>query len=419
MANQSALQNSTVNLNGGALTFDPVVAGNAFTFGGLTGSGDLALLNNNGQPIILTVGNNGSSNTYSGKLSGVLGGLTLGGITPLTFTLSGANTYTGPTTLKNGTLSLGSAGALGMTSTISFTGGTLQFTTANTTDYSSQFSSIGLGSYRIDTNGQNVTFASSLNDPNASLTKLGAGTLKLSAANAFTGQTTVNAGTLDVANQLALQNSLVNLNGGAVIFDSVAGTAFNFGGLTGNGNLTLANNAASPAPTTLSVGNSNAVTTYTGVLSGAGALTVTGTGTLTVTGANTYTGATNVSSGTLQVGNGATGNLLGTSGITVASGGTLILDLPAGTTFSTNIDDKGQINTTGATGTNDFTLADVISDTGSLTATGTNTVTVTGANTYSGGTTVSSGTLQLGNGVAAGATLGHWECDDKYRQRHS
>ncbi len=57
--------------------------------------------------------------------------------------------------------------------------------------------------------------------------------------------------------------------------------------------------------------------------------------------------------------------------------------------------------------TNNFTVANLISGTGSLIQSGTGTTTLTAANTYSGPTTVSAGTLKDGiaNALPTGTTL--------------
>ena len=69
---------------------------------GLAGAQDLALTNAGAGPVALTVGGNGANTTYSGVLSGT--GSTLTKVGAGTLTLSGANTYTGGTTVSAGTL---------------------------------------------------------------------------------------------------------------------------------------------------------------------------------------------------------------------------------------------------------------------------------------------------------------------------
>ena len=103
----------------------------------------------------------------------------------------------------------GSAGALGSTGTLSFSGGTLQYSAANQTDYSPRFSSAASQTYSVDTNGQNVTFATGLTGSDGNLIKFGPGTLTLSGANTYTGSTVVNAGTLAVTGSVAGANFYV------------------------------------------------------------------------------------------------------------------------------------------------------------------------------------------------------------------
>ena len=405
----NALQNSTVSLNGGTVVFDMAVGGNAFTFGGLTGGGNLALVNNAAPAtaITLTVGNNGTSNTYFGVLSGA-GNLNVAGSGILT--LTGANTYTGTTTLSGGELSLGSAGALGgigSMQNIFFGGGALQFTGANTTDYSGNFSPANNQAYKIDTNNQNVTFAHALNSTGGTLTKIGAGQLKLSAplGNDYDGSHDHQRGDArSRQSRNAVHNSTVSLSGGTLAFESsVSPSAFTLGGLAGSGNLTLANNAASPVAVALTVGNNNSSNNYSGVLSGPGSLTVTGSGVFTLMGANTFTGATNVNAGTLDLKN---PNALQSSAVSL-NGGAVVFDMAVGGNAFTFGGLTGSGNLTlvnNATPTavpitltvggnnSSNTYSGALSGAGNLTVTGAGAFTLTGANTYTGGTTVS-GTL--------------------------
>ena len=147
------------------------------------------------------------------------------------------------------------------------------------------------------------------------LVKLGSGTLCLSGANTFSGDTAIPVGTLVVGNALALQNSTLNYTIGTVKFDAGA-TAYTFGGLAGTQNIGLTNTAGTAL--TLTVGGNGHNTTYSGTLSKTGAsLVKVGSGTLTLSGANTYDGVTTVSNGILNVNGSVAGS------VTVVSGGGL------------------------------------------------------------------------------------------------
>ena len=75
----------------------------------------------------------------------------------------------------------------------------------------------------------------------------GAGVTTLGGADTYSGSTTVSAGTLDLSNGLALQNSTLTTGGTGIVFDqSVGSSAFTFGSLAGSGNLALASNAICP-----------------------------------------------------------------------------------------------------------------------------------------------------------------------------
>jgi autotransporter-associated beta strand protein len=121
----------------------------------------------------------------------------------------------------------------------------------------------------------------------------------------YGGATNVNAGTLQqsVANELPT-NTTVTLAANTT-FD-MHGLAANIGALSGSGNVSMSfsgNNG------NLTVGNNNAATTFTGVISGNGNLTKYGSGNLTLGGANTFTGATYLGqTATLTTGSGLTGS---------------------------------------------------------------------------------------------------------------
>lgn len=146
-------------------------------------------------------------------------------------TLTGTNTYTGGTTLGSlGVLALGSAGALGTTGPINFAFGVLRFSAANTTDYSARIAPYAnpnefneIAPYFLDTNGQNVTFASlsagTAATPAAGLAKIGAGTLTLSGTSAVAGYVSVDGGTLAIVESPSTTTAPVK----SVVVD---GTAF-------------------------------------------------------------------------------------------------------------------------------------------------------------------------------------------------
>ena len=229
--------------------------------------------------------------------------------------LTTAETYTGPTTITTGTLQLGNGtagnnGSLASPSILD--NAALVFAPATGTTITST-SNIG-GSGTLNVNGTGGT---------ATLTGIGT----------FTGATSVTAGTLDLKNSLALQNSAVGFTAatGAITFDSaVTSNAFTFGALTANANnnYVLQNNATTPAPITLTIGNpqTNVGSATSGVFSGSGNLTVAGfNSTLQLASASTYTGTTTITGATLNLGNGVANGSIGTTAAGVTTGGPLVL----------------------------------------------------------------------------------------------
>ena len=73
------------------------------------------------------------------------------------------------------------------------------------------------GAISIDTNGQSVAFGTALASTNTGgLTKNGAGTLALNAANLDTGTTTINGGTVILGNATAMNGNALVLNSGTL-----------------------------------------------------------------------------------------------------------------------------------------------------------------------------------------------------------
>ena len=107
LGNAWALQQSTLNASGGALTF---ASPTAATLGGLSGPGAISLTNASSAAVALSVGNDSASTTYSGTLKGP-GSLKKIGSGLLC--LTSPSTYAGGTTISGGSLQITNGGALG------------------------------------------------------------------------------------------------------------------------------------------------------------------------------------------------------------------------------------------------------------------------------------------------------------------
>ena len=424
------------NPNTGAGTTVSLNLNSAQTVGSLSGtiatpgSGtNVAQINLTGA--VLTV-NQTAANSFAGKLTGT-GGLALGSGSTQSLALSGANTYTGGTTVSAGTLTFLNTTAKPSSGTHAFAAGTtlgLGVSGTNpftSTDVDNAFSGTMTGNLSgitvtsttgvgIDTTNGDFSYNTSVaGSPTKGLAKLGANTLTLTGTNTYTGPTTINAGTLSVGTSANLGGSASNLvfNGGTL---QVTGTTLtNFSGIGHTVSFTAAKLVG------LDINNAANTFTVDQVLNQTtGGFTKAGAGMAILNQANTYTGATTVSAGTLQAGvasvTGASGAFGVNSAVTLANVAGVVLDL---NNFSTQI---GSLATGGSTGGN-VTLGSAtlttggdntttiysgaISGTGGgVTKNGTGTFTLNGAaaNTYTGATTVNGGTLIVDFANAATAT---------------
>jgi autotransporter-associated beta strand protein len=190
-----------------------------------------------------------------------------GGLTKLgagTLSLTGNNTFTGPTRISAGSLSIGNALAL-QNSTLDLDG-----SDTGTVSAIGQDSTLGglTGSRNLDmltrtlsigNNGANTTYSGTLS--NGALTKIGVGTLTLTEASTYAGATTINAGTLRMSGNGSINaSSGITINGGQLdstssvaITASVTFTSGTLGGTNWNGSL---NNLTIGANQTISPGNS-------------------------------------------------------------------------------------------------------------------------------------------------------------------
>ncbi len=251
----------------------------------------------------------------------------------------------------------------------------------------------------------------------AGITKSDLGTVILAADNTYTGITTVTGGRLQIG---------AGGTSGTILTDT-----------------TLSSGA------TLAFDRSDSVV-FGNVISGAGGLEQMGTGTLRLSGINTYTGNTDITAGSLQLGNNdPSGSIAAASNVNIGASGTLVFGWSINQSFDNRMSGTGnlvqagastltlsannpfsgtatinagstlQLGNGGASGAlagnildngqlilnrsdAGFELDQVISGTGTLSQQGTGTSILTAANTYSGGTTVTAGTLQIGNGGTMG-----------------
>ncbi len=275
--------------------------------------------------------------------------------------------------------------------------------------------------------------------------KAGAGTLRLSGNDSYSGPTLVSAGTLVAATDDALGSSAATVNSGATLTfanpNSTGSLAFNAnpvtlngGTLEASGSVTLPGQLILAADSTIDVNSSNTLD-QTGVVSGSGDLDKTWAGTLNLDTANTYSGSTTVTNGVLALYN---SEALGdTSGVKVGNTGTLALE--NGLTFSPialtlnstgnadaalfsngNAAWEGSINLTGDSNI-DVAAGGQLTLSGQITGAAANTLTIgdptgdakangvvmlTSANTYAGATIVANGTLAIDNATALGSPAG-------------
>ena len=161
------------------------------TLGGLAGSGTVDSTSGN---VTLTVGNNNASSTFSGIIQNSGGSLTLTKLGTGTLTLVGHNTYSGNTTILDGTVSVSDNNNLGAaTALLILDHGTLLQTASFTTSRL----------VRLDSGGGTMNIADGVTRVQAGivsgvgkLTKIGQGTWEPTATNTYEGGTDLLAGTL-------------------------------------------------------------------------------------------------------------------------------------------------------------------------------------------------------------------------------
>ena len=350
---------STINL-----TADATVALNSsrtvgvLKFGDTTPSNNWFLTNNSQSANILTLAtsagtpdiivNNGDAN-ISAAIAGTQG-LVING--PGSLTLSGANTYTGTTTINaNATLIASWA-----------TGGTFAPLKGSIID-----------------NGS-LTLVRNVNDTAFTGVITGTGTTTITGDGGFLNLGSPGDGVTRLSNQ-----SDLTVNIGLNLFSN----SQTVGALNGVGDIT-SNTGGALANVSISVGNNNHNGTFSGIIDDNGSdsiqLIKLGTGTQILTGNNTYTGVTVVIGGTLQIGDGVTPNANIVSNLTVIDA-SVAFAIPSAQTFPGVLTGDGAFLKTGA---------------GNLSLTGNSSL-------YNGNISINGGTLTIVNqtstdGVSVGAS---------------
>jgi fibronectin-binding autotransporter adhesin len=253
--------------------------------------------------------------------------------------------------------------------------------------------------------GLDLSGAISESDGGTTLTKTGDGPLTLSgtAANTYTGLTTVSGGTLNLnktAGVDAIGSGGLQIDYGATAALRASNQINDSAIVTVNGTFALGTSSETIAAlagggevttgsgSVLTIGGA-ADSSFIGTISGAGGFTKSGVGVLTLSGVNTYTGGTAINAGMLKI---DADNNLGDAGDITFGGGTLSFSDSFTSVRNVILSGNGTLDTDGK----DVTLTGQISGGGGLTATGAGTLTLSAVNNYTGATTIDAGsTLAL------------------------
>jgi fibronectin-binding autotransporter adhesin len=361
------------------------------------GGGNLSVVgavNNNGN--LLTVNAASGNISIDDAISGA-GGLVKNGPDALNFS-GGINSYTGTTTVNEGTLSIFNDG-------LAFAGALI----------------IGDGVGTSDT----VTLSSSTTAfaPTSDVTVNSSGRLNLAGTNTIDALV-VNGGFVGGATSVLTVNSL-SLTGGSVSVGILSGTIILNGNITTNAASNTANLHAdvdlNGATRTINVADGSATEDLEMRDISNGGIIKTGAGTLLLAGVSTFAGGVSVSAGELAFGNnagagtgtialgGATAIRADTSSRTVANAITVNGNITISGTVALTL--SGAVNLTGnrtltVNNTANTTISGIIGQNAAgrqLIKAGPGTLILSAANTFSGGLTLNEGTLAIGNAGAAGS----------------
>ncbi|MFN3536594.1 MAG: beta strand repeat-containing protein, partial [Brevundimonas sp.] len=429
------------NLYGGTLTLghdNALGASTLTTFGsvvdyadGVTVGNAIVIDSDTTQFQVLT-----GSATQAGVISESIGPRPFEKIGAGELVLAAENSWTGETTITEGTLRLGIANAIASASALTVSAdGTFDldgFSIAVGSLTGAGDVTLGSGQLRVGSDNSSTVFSGSLtatDGSGATLSKEGTGVLTLggvvtmATSGAATNMVKVNAGTLvvsgagDVTTDL-LQNFATLDNAGSVTAFSVLqnfGTTTNSGAIIGLTQTfgTFDNHGTMGQLQALSgVATNHSTGTIDGGVQNFADFVTAGVINGDISNFSTALIENQVNGRIANEASGATVTLTGAvTGITSYYGndGTL-LDLAGFSTAIGRIDGAGAIElgsavlTVGSAGMND-SFSGVISGGGALIKTGAGSLTLTGANTYSGATTVSGGVLDVAGSLTNGGGL--------------
>ena len=362
LSGNNSYTGSTSIINNTTLTLGHASALGTGTNGVTVASGGVLDLNGQSATVLKTLTLNGSGLSNGGALKN---------------SSTTAASWAGPVVLGSNTTIVGGAGTIALLDVGAITGN-------------------GFGLTLGGSAGGSI--AGNINIGAGALTKQDSGTWLLSGSNSFSGATNINAGTLAVSNANGLGTSAggttvasgatLDLQNVAVTAESVA---LNGGTLkTSTGSSSLGGDVALGNNSTVDVGGTQL--TLSGVVSGTGDLSKSGNGTLTLGGANTYSGATTLSAGTLQLGEGgSTGN---------PGSGTVRLNAGVGDTVTLALNGVSISNAIESTGAGGTQLVTSLSSTAPATIAGAVDASATGG---IGFTTATNASLRINGALATGS----------------
>ncbi len=344
----------------------------------------------------ITIGNDGggfqtdADLTSTGGISGT-GSVTKTGAGSLTLSGASPNTYTGATTIGQGTLRAGAANTFSAVSAVTLGGGaTLDLNNFSQTIGSlAGFGFVALGAGTLTAGGDNTsTTFSGVVSGDGGLIKIGTGTLTLDRDNTHTGGVTINAGTVRLDNGfhgLGADTATATVNSGGTLDLGGQGPIAQHVDLMGGMLTSSTGQALLRGTVTLGTGGTNTIgsdgtsLTLEGAVGGDSVTIAGSAGRVYYRAANTYTGTTTINAGAV----------LDTAAAGVGSSSRIVND---GTLWFEQ----------GSSGA----VAQNISGDGELVKFGEGTLTLGGANTYLGGTFVEEGMLAVSEDRNLGAPSG-------------